>query len=145
MKIFFDVDYTILGLDDTLRHGTKETFQQILDDGHEIHIWSGMGERWEVIEKHNLKEFISGVYEKPTDKFDARLEELKVPFVPDFVIDDYPEIVYHFGGVCVPPYFFNCSVDKQMERIYNIITEVVATGSSDDTQYHAKGTMFPLF
>ena len=43
MKIFFDVDYTILGLDDTLRPNTKETFQRLLDDGHEIHIWSGMG------------------------------------------------------------------------------------------------------
>ena len=35
MKIFFDVDYTILGLDDTLRPGTLDTFQKLLDDGHE--------------------------------------------------------------------------------------------------------------
>ena len=46
MKIFFDVDYTILGLDDSLRPGTMETLQKIKDDGHEIYIWSGMGERW---------------------------------------------------------------------------------------------------
>ena len=64
MKIFFDVDYTILGLDDTLRPGTKETFQKLLDDQHEIFIWSGMGERWEVIEKHDLRPYVSGVYEK---------------------------------------------------------------------------------
>ena len=43
MKIFFDVDYTILGLDDSLRPGTMETLQKIKDDGHEIYIWSGMG------------------------------------------------------------------------------------------------------
>ena len=79
MKIFFDVDYTILGLDDTLRPNTKETFQKLLDDKHEIHIWSGMGERWEVIEKHDLGGFVSGVYEKPTDHFHEKLEELKVP------------------------------------------------------------------
>ena len=69
MRIFFDVDYTILGLDDTLRPGTTETFQKILDDGHEIYIWSGMGERWEVIEKHELKRFVSGVYENPRTIF----------------------------------------------------------------------------
>ena len=90
MKIFFDVDYTILGLDDTLRPNTKETLERLLDDGDEIHIWSGMGERWEVIEKHGLAEYISGVYEKPTQDFHAKLEELKVPHEPDFVIDDYP-------------------------------------------------------
>ena len=103
MKIFFDVDYTILGLDDTLRPGTKEVFQKLLDDSHEIYIWSGMGERWEVIEKHDLNPYISGVYEKPTNHFHERLEELNVPFEPEFVIDDYPEVVAAFGGAWVPP------------------------------------------
>ena len=61
MKVFFDVDYTILGLDNSLRPGTKETFQKLLDDGHSIYIWSGMGERWEVIEEHDLGQYVSGV------------------------------------------------------------------------------------
>ena len=113
MKIFFDVDYTILGLDDTLRPGTVDTFQKLLDDGHEIYIWSGMGERWEVIEKHELGRFVSGVYEKPTHHYHERLAELKVPVEPEFVIDDYPEIVAAFGGVWVPPYFFSRSVDTK--------------------------------
>ena len=144
MKIFFDVDYTILGLDDTLRPNTKETFQRLLDDGHEIHIWSGMGERWEVIEKHGLAEYISGVYEKPTQDFHAKLEELKVPHEPDFVIDDYPEIVAAFGGVWVPPYFFSRNVDHEMERIYRIVCDFVQDGTSEDKQYRAKGTIIPL-
>ena len=96
MKIFFDVDYTILGLDNSLRPQTKETFQALLDEDHQIYIWSGMGERWEVIEKHQLQPFVSGVYEKPTHHFHERLEELGVPFEPDFVIDDYPEVVAAF-------------------------------------------------
>ena len=145
MKIFFDVDYTILGLDDSLRPGTIETLQKIKDDGHEIYIWSGMGERWEVVKKHNLEPLISGVYEKPTHHFHERLEELGVPFEPDFVIDDYPEVVAAFGGVWVPPYFFKRSVDQEMDRIYQIITDVVATGSSEDRQYKAKGSTIPLF
>ena len=42
MNIFFDVDYTILGLDDSLRPGTQETLKQLKDDGNDIYIWSGM-------------------------------------------------------------------------------------------------------
>ena len=145
MKIFFDVDYTILGLDDSLRPGTMETLQKIKDAGHEIYIWSGMGERWEVVKKHNLEPLISGVYEKPTHHFQERLEELGVPFEPDFVIDDYPEVVAAFSGVWVPPYFFKRSVDQEMDRIYQIIADVVATGSSEDRQYKAKGSTIPLF
>ena len=145
MKIFIDVDYTILGLDDSLRPGTMETLQKIKDDGHEIYIWSGMGERWEVVKKHNLEPLISGVYEKPTHQFHERLEELGVPFEPDFVIDDYPEVVAAFSGVWVPPYFFKRSVDQEMDRIYQIIADVVATGSSEDRQYKAKGSTIPLF
>jgi hypothetical protein len=145
MKIFFDVDYTILGLDDTLRPGTVETFQKLNDDGHKIYIWSGMGERWEVIEKHQLGPYICGVYEKPTHHFHERLAELKVPFEPEFVIDDYPEIVAAFGGVWVPPYFFARSVDQQMERIYHIICDFARQGTSDDRQFRAKGTRVPLF
>ena len=145
MKIFFDVDYTILGLDDTLRPGTTATFQQLLDDGHEIYIWSGMGERWEVIEKHCLQPFVSGVYEKPTHHYHERMAELQIPVEPEFVIDDYPEIVAAFGGVWVPPYFFSRSVDHEMERIYRIICDYIATGGSEDRQYRAKGTKLPLF
>ncbi len=116
MKIFFDVDYTILGLDDSLRPGTKENLERLISDGHEIYIWSGMGERWEVVEKHELGPLVSGVYEKPTHHFHERLDELKVPFEPEFVIDDYPEVVGAFGGVWVPPYFFKRNFDEEMDR-----------------------------
>jgi hypothetical protein len=145
MKIFFDVDYTILGLDDSLRPGTVETFQKLIDDGHEIYIWSGMGERWEVVRKHNLEPLISGVYEKPTHHFHERLKELGVPFEPDFVIDDYPEVVAAFSGVWVPPYFFKRSFDQEMDRIYQIVCEVLRTGLSEDRQYRVKGSTVPLF
>ena len=145
MNIFFDVDYTILGLDDSLRPGTHETLKQLKDDGNEIYIWSGMGERWEVVHKHNLTPLISGVYEKPTHHFHERLQELGVPVEPDFVIDDYPEVVAAFGGVWVPPYFFKRSFDQEMDRIYWIVCEVAATGTSEDRQYRVKGSTVPLF
>ena len=145
MKIFFDVDYTILGLDNTLRPGTVETLTKLKNDDHEIYIWSGMGQRWEVIEKHDLSALVSGVYEKPTHHFHERLEELGVPFEPEFVIDDYPEVVAAFGGVWVPPYFFSRTVDQEMDRIYKIVGDFVRTGTSEDRQYRAKGSTVPLF
>ena len=145
MNIFFDVDYTILGLDNTLRPGTHETIQKLLDDKHKIYIWSGVGLRWEVVREHKLESMISGVYEKPTDKFYERLEGLGVDIIPDFVIDDYPEIVAAFGGVWVPPYFFKKPNDDQMTRIYKIIGDYIKDGHSEDRQYKAKGSALPLF
>ena len=145
MNIFFDVDYTILGLDDSLRPGTRETFQRLLDDGHKVYIWSGLGPRWEVIKKHNREPFASGVYEKPLHHFADRLVELGVPLTPDFVIDDYPEVVSAFGGVWVPPYFFKRNGDEQMHRIYDIITEYVKNGRSEDRQYRVKGSKASTF
>ena len=145
MKIFFDVDYTILGLDDTLRPGTMETLNKLKADGHEIYIWSGMGERWEVVAKFKLTPLVSVVYEKPTHHFHERLAELKVPFEPEFVIDDYPEVVAAFGGVWVPPYFYQRNFDQEMDRIYRIVCDFIETGSSEDPQYRVKGTIVPLF
>ena len=144
MKIFFDVDYTILGLDDSLRPGTKENLEKLISDNHEVYIWSGMGERWEVVEKYELGPLVSGVYEKPTHHFHERLEELKVPFEPEFVIDDYPEVVAAFGGVWVPPYFFKRNFDEEMDRVYKIVCDFNSTGTSEDRQYRAKGTSVPL-
>ncbi len=145
MKIFFDVDYTILGLDNSLRPETKETFGALKEENHEIYIWAGRGERWEVVNTHELSQWVSGVYEKPTHHFHERLEELNVPFEPDFVIDDYPEVVAAFGGIWVPPYFFKRTVDKEMERIYRIVNDYVVTGTSEDKQFRAKGSTVPLF
>ena len=145
MNIFFDVDYTILGMDNTLRPGTRETFERLIEDGHVLYIWSGLGPRWEVVRKHKLESFASGVYEKPTHHHVERLTELGVPMVPDFVIDDYPDVVAAFGGVWVPPYFFKRSMDVEMERVYSIVSEYEVKGYSDDKQYRAKGTQVPLF
>ena len=144
MNIFFDVDYTTLGLDNSLRPGTRETFQQLTDDGHQLYIWSGVGLRWEVVRHHKLEEFTSGVYEKPIHHFEERLAEVGVPLTPDFVIDDYPEVVAAFGGVWVPPYFFRRDGDAQMERIYKIVGQYLEMGHSDDEQYRAKGSTVPL-
>ena len=68
-----------------------------------------------------------------------------MPLEPDFVIDDYPEIVAAFGGIWVPPYFFKRSVDQEMQRIYRVVSDFNTTGTSEDKQYRKKGSIVPLF
>ena len=130
LKIFFDVDYTILAVDSSLRPGTRETFLRLVSDGHQVYVWSGVGDRTKELQKHDLIDLVSGVYRKPIRDYVAGLEELGVPCWPDLVIDDYAEIVDTFGGVVVRPYYFRSDADDEMDRVYRIVTEVVATGRS---------------
>ena len=140
LKIFFDVDYTLLSMDGSLRPLTRETFEKLIADGHQIFIWSGVGLRDDDVKRHNLEDFVSGVYKKPIYDFINGLSLLKVPHWPDFVIDDYPEIVDTFGGVLARPYFFRSADDDEMEHIYEIIKDFAATGSSKRVGYkHARG------
>ena len=135
LKIFFDVDYTILAMDGSLRPGTRDTFERLVADGHALYIWSGVGLRTDEVERHGLGDLVSGIYKKPIYDFVDGLRLLKVPHWPDFVIDDYPEIVDTFGGVLARPYFFRSQDDDEMERIYEIIQDFVVAGHSKRVGY----------
>jgi hypothetical protein len=135
MNVFIDVDYTILSVDNALRPGTLETFERLVDDGHAVHVWSGEGLRWRVVREHGLEPFVSGVHHKPLFDFHARLERLGVPTVPDFVVDDYPEIVACFGGLQVRPFTWRAQVDDDMHVVYEIVTELAANGSSSHARW----------
>ena len=137
LKIFFDVDYTLLAVDGSLRPGTRETFERLVDDGHKVFVWSGVGIRTADVERHELQDLVSGVYKKPIYDFVNGLELLRVPHWPDFVIDDYPEIVDAFGGVLAKPYFFRAAEDDEMDHIYAVINDFVSTGGSDRVGYRA--------
>jgi hypothetical protein len=145
MHIFFDVDYTILGGRDlTLRPHTHEVFTRLREDGHEVYVWSGEGERWEVVRRHQLEPLVSGVFGKPLHDYMNRLDEFKVPVVPDFVIDDYPGIVRCFGGMYIPEYFGrpyhangDAGEDDQLEIVYDLITQCAAGKVPDHPRYYA--------
>ena len=143
IKIFFDVDYTILAVDGSLRPGTRQTFERLVEDGHEVFIWSGVGLRNADVERHELQDLVSGIYKKPIYDFVNGLKLLKVPHWPDFVIDDYPEIVDTFGGVLAKPYFFKSASDDEMDHIYTIISDFVTTGGSDRVGYRAARSQRP--
>ena len=52
MNIFFDVDYTLMAMDGTLRPHTKDIFKQLIIDRHKIFICSGVGDRTRDVNRH---------------------------------------------------------------------------------------------
>ena len=129
------MDYTILGLDNSIRPGTEEVFQRLLADGHIIYIWSGMGIRWTEVREHNLAQYITDCFVKPLENFVQAVKAQNLPAQPDLVIDDYPEVTQALGGIWVRPYLFKNPRDDEMERVYKIITDYAKSGHSDDERF----------
>jgi hypothetical protein len=142
MKVFFDVDYTILSSDYQIRSGTADTFQRLVADGHEVYVWSGEGKRYKVVRDFQLEPYVSGVYEKPIHDYVRRLGLFGIECVPDFVIDDYPEIVSVFGGYQVRDFYSKSSDDDEMAQIYRTICEVAAQGWSSHRSWRPRHVEF---
>ena len=138
MNIFFDVDYTILAVDGSLRPNTHDVFEKLVADGHRIYIWSGMGVRTAEVRRHGLEQHVVDVFEKPLHDYEARLSLFNVNITPGFVVDDYPEIVGVFGGAVVRPYYFPVAGDDEIERVYRIADEFSKTGRSDDSAFRLR-------
>lgn len=137
MNVFFDVDYTILSVDNGVRPGTHEVFAKLVEDGHRIYIWSGQGLRWNEIREHSLEGFVTDVFHKPTWDYHERLEELGVTVMPDFVVDDYPEIVEVFGGFHVREFFRKKHADDEMFHVYDAIVEYANDGIATHRSFRA--------
>jgi hypothetical protein len=122
VNIFFDVDDTLITWDVKLRPHVPEVFEQLRADGHTLYLWSGYGPRWEVVRRFDLHAHIVDCFWKPLHDHHERLETLGVPFVPDYVIDDHPDIVTAFGGTLVFPAGKPFVEDREMWRAYEEIT-----------------------
>jgi hypothetical protein len=123
MRIFFDVDLTILGQDGSLRPGTRELFLRLVEEGHEVYVWSGFGERWDDLRRHDLDGIVHGVFNKPLWGHADGHEAWGLPFAPDFVVDDHPGLPTFVGGVNVTAYVdrrFSAG-DTEMDRVYAAI------------------------
>ena len=136
MNVFFDVDYTLIAMDGSLRPKSLETLQNLKNDGHDLYVWSGNGIRTREMDKFELSPLLAGVYEKPLSDFEGGLADMGIPVRPDLVIDDYQGIVSYFGGVWVSPYFFHNADDRDMERVYRIIKTVTENGEHEEVGYY---------
>jgi len=131
MNIFFDVDETLLGYDASLRPLVHETFRVLVDEGHRIYIWSGVRTpqmvRDEVVERHGLGTYVTDCFQKPRFDYLAQWERSGVTVQPDFIVDDYPEIVEAFGGILIKPYS-RAQPDRDLERVYQAIKVAARPG-----------------
>jgi hypothetical protein len=123
VNVFFDVDYTILS-NRSLRPHTREVFEDLVARGHRVYVWSGTGDRTSELAELGLLPLLSGVYIKPIAVFDKGLIDLGVPVRPDFVIDDHPDIVKHFGGLVVSPYDNRVSSDSELLMVLRRIASL---------------------
>ena len=121
MRIFFDVDFTLIAGDGSLRPLVKETFQKLKAERHTIYVWSGVGIRWEVVRQHGLRELIETCFLKPLENHRENLAKLGVSVLPDFCVDDYQEIIDAFGGYTIQPYYVGNQADREMVRVYEEI------------------------
>jgi hypothetical protein len=124
MNIFFDVDETILGYDGSLRPLVHQTFKTLVEEGHRIYVWSGVRTaemvRAEVVTRHGLDSFVTDCFQKPRWDYLAQWQRTGVEVQPDFIVDDYPEIVHAFGGIQIKPYAWS-QPDTDLERVYAAI------------------------
>ncbi len=122
MNVFFDVDDTIIAWNGKLRPFVHDVFQRLIDDGHTIYIWSGVGLRWDVIDKHDLRQYVTDCFMKPVYDYRNGLRRLRIPVEPDFCIDDHSELVAALGGEAIKPYYWAEPDDREMLRIYDAIS-----------------------
>lgn len=125
MNIFFDVDETIQGYDGSLRPLVKQTFQALVEEGHQVYVWSGVrtGDmvRSEVVERHGLSPYVTDCFQKPRFDFREQWQRSGIAVQPDFCVDDYPEIVEVFGGILIKPYPQERPADVDLERVHAAI------------------------
>ena len=76
-RIFFDVDYTLLGVDGSLRPGARDVLARLRDDGYRIYVWSGNGIRWRDIRKHGLESLVEDCLEKPVADYVNAVQGMK--------------------------------------------------------------------
>ncbi len=137
MNIFFDMDYTLLAVDGSLRPKVREVLQRLRDDGHQLYVWSGNGIRWLELHRHGLESLVIDCFEKPVDCYAKRVGQLGLPVIPDLVVDDHLEVAAALGGIWVRSYYFANTSDDEMEHVYRIIAETAETGHSTDPRVRA--------
>ena len=124
LRVFFDVDDTLVSWDEKLRPHVHDVFEQLKKDGHEIYIWSGVGPRQDIADRFSLHPYISGLYRKPVYNYAARVRQFS-PFIPDFCVDDSAEIIAAFGGVVIRPPAWIIEKDTEMWRIYDVLAHLI--------------------
>lgn len=116
MKVFFDVDLTLLYTDGNqwaLRPGTEEVFRRLKDLGCDIYVWTATGRSHaeRVVHTFGLAHWVTACLDKDSD----------CPIRPDMVVDDDDFLVQKYSGVWVKPYR---QVDPNDRELYRVVEAV---------------------
>jgi hypothetical protein len=84
------------------RPHSRETLTRLRELGFHVYLWSGLGERWDVVRHFRLDGLVRDCFAKPLYRHRERLAELGIGAPPDYTIDDAPQIVDVFGGWLIP-------------------------------------------
>ena len=107
MNVFFDVQGTLLTMEEAPRPRAREAFQMLKEEGHDLYLWSSGGAGYAATAAELL-----GVADLVTGCFDKRQE----PDVPvDFAVDDDASVVEAHGGYRIKP-FDGDSGDEELLR-----------------------------
>ena len=113
MKIFFDVDQTLLhsspeGWD--LRPGSSEVLRALTEMGHEVYLWTASGKLHarRLVERYDLHDFVLDCFDK---------DPTTVPMLPDMVVDDDWFLVEKYKGILVSQYREADPNDRELYRV----------------------------
>ncbi|CAA9389114.1 MAG: hypothetical protein AVDCRST_MAG03-467 [uncultured Rubrobacteraceae bacterium] len=96
MNVFFDVQGTLLTMEEVPRPHAREAFLMLKEAGHDLYLWSSGGAGYAATAADLL-----GVANLVEGYFDKRRE----PGVPvDFAVDDDASVVEAHGGYRVTPF-----------------------------------------
>lgn len=119
MKIFFDVDLTLVSPFLELRPHAREVLAALKAEGHQLYLWSAGGKAFAeyIAERCHLREFVEDCF--------AKGEPLSV--VPDFCVDDHPDFVTPYDGYLVRPYAGFFHPDEELLDVLRYIKQLTVT------------------
>jgi hypothetical protein len=96
LNVFFDVQGTLLTMEEAPRPHARQAFLRLKQQGHNLYLWSSGGAGYAVTAAEML-----GV----ADLVDGCLDKRQEPDVPvDFAVDDDASVVEAHGGYRIKPF-----------------------------------------
>ncbi len=94
MNVFFDVQGTLLCRGIPRPHA-REVFAELAGASHAVYLWSsaGAGYAASAAELLGVKDLVLGCCSK-----------FAPPVTVDYAVDDYPDLVNHYGGYTIVPF-----------------------------------------
>lgn len=113
MNVFFDVQGTLLAGDIPRPH-VRGVFIQLASLGHDIYLWSSAGAGYAATAAKLLgvEDLIFGCYSK----------SVPPPVTVDYAVDDYPDLVRHYGGFVIAP-FEGDAEDRELLKVPKMVPD----------------------